>query len=113
MDHDVGPMGDRLQTEHCRDCIVNDERYTEAVGYFSDRFYVYDVTSRVTDAFTEDGFCVVVNQLCEGLGSVIGSKPDLDAFVGKDLHKIRIGDPVKFGGTDTTFEPISVTLRVQ
>jgi hypothetical protein len=39
------------------------------------------------------GFCVVVNQLCDGLGSVIGSKPDLDAFVGKDLRKIRIGAP--------------------
>jgi hypothetical protein len=79
------------------DELRHDERYAKAVGYFSDRFYVYDVTSGVTDALTEDGFCVVVNQLRDGLGSVIRGKPDLAAFVGKDLRKIRIGGPVKLG----------------
>jgi hypothetical protein len=82
------------------------------VGYFSDRFYVCDVTSGVTDALKKTPSVSWSNQLRDGLGSIVLGKPDLDTFLGKDLRKIRtVARKVWVDRHDV--EPISVMLRVQ
>ena len=56
VDDNVGTVRYRFERQRGGHRVVDNQRYAQAMGHFSHRFEVHDITGRVANALAENGF---------------------------------------------------------